>query len=136
MTIRDEKLLAIVRQETCCWCGSLPPNDPHHIYAKGMGGGSRLDTTENVVPLCRDCHQKHHNGNEPTRADLIHENAKRLGRTSADVLRQIRCDLNKPKPIGCKPPKKQSEKQQRKKLERRVHRLRAELKVLERRLAT
>lgn len=30
--------------------------DIHHIEARGMGGSKKLDTIENVMALCRNCH--------------------------------------------------------------------------------
>lgn len=34
----------------------------HHISGKPMGNKSnRYDTIENLIPLCRDCHDKCHN---------------------------------------------------------------------------
>jgi len=32
--------------------------DIHHIEARGMGGSKSKDTIENLMALCRNCHEK------------------------------------------------------------------------------
>lgn len=44
---------------TCEVC-SKPAVDIHHIQPKGMGGSKRLDGEENLIVLCRDCHNQAH----------------------------------------------------------------------------
>lgn len=39
----------------CEVCGSRAV-DIHHIEARGMGGSKKLDTIENIMALCRNCH--------------------------------------------------------------------------------
>ncbi len=34
--------------------------DVHHIDIKGMGGSKLKDNIENLIGLCRDCHNKAH----------------------------------------------------------------------------
>jgi len=46
------------RVRFCEWCGvphwkTAWPLDPHHIKSRGAGGG---DTLDNLVMLCRPCH--------------------------------------------------------------------------------
>jgi hypothetical protein len=55
--IRDPELLAEFRKLRCMACGSLPPNDCHHIKSKGSGGG---DDSFNLLTLCRVCHSNVH----------------------------------------------------------------------------
>ncbi len=65
MIVIDEKLLEEFRATIICeWCGRhiLSAAHPHHIYARGMGGGSRLDVRENLIALCFQCHGDVHAG--------------------------------------------------------------------------
>lgn len=71
MTIIDEALLARIRLLKCCWCGRRAPSEAAHIFAKGQGGGGRLDIGPNLVPLCRDDHQASHDGHRPITVDLL-----------------------------------------------------------------
>lgn len=52
--------------EEISWCEFCDKTgeklDCHHIYARGMGGGSRLDIPINLIILCRTCHDKAQNG--------------------------------------------------------------------------
>jgi len=36
--------------------------DIHHIQPKGMGGSKTKDTIENLIALCRNCHNQAHEG--------------------------------------------------------------------------
>lgn len=45
----------------CEVCGSKSV-DLHHIEPKGMGGSKTKDNIENLIALCRDCHNKAHAG--------------------------------------------------------------------------
>lgn len=58
MNFQDETIMKSVRQERCCFCGSEPPNDAHHLFGRGAGGGMRMDTFWNLAPMCRQCHNK------------------------------------------------------------------------------
>ena len=42
---------------TCEMCGQVAV-DFHHIEPKGMGGSKLKDYPENLIALCRDCHDK------------------------------------------------------------------------------
>lgn len=67
MKIINDKLLDEFRGPGRCekclfW---FPVRYPHHIYARGFGGGSRMDVPENLVSLCsvmpgNGCHEACH----------------------------------------------------------------------------
>lgn len=42
----------------CEWCGYRKAVDVNHIIPRGMGGSKNKDYIENLVGMCRDCHQK------------------------------------------------------------------------------
>ncbi len=74
MRIEDEKCLDSFRQAPCCEYCHAPSRDglhPHHWYARGMGGASRLDIRENLISLCPACHGKVHDGNIHREAILV-----------------------------------------------------------------
>lgn len=61
MKILDEALLDEFRAAPWCeWCGRPSPGrlDPHHVWAKGMGGGGQLDHRWNLFSMCRLCHDR------------------------------------------------------------------------------
>lgn len=65
MIIVNEPLLATFRAATQCEvCRAKIRTglDPHHVFARGMGGGHRLDVPFNLVAICRTCHTKTHLG--------------------------------------------------------------------------
>ena len=64
MIVIDEPLLDSFRNAPCELCGRRPAS-PHHLWAKGAGGGSRLDLPINLIALCPPCHQNVHAGNIP-----------------------------------------------------------------------
>lgn len=41
----------------CEICGR-EAHDIHHISARGMGGSDSKDNIENLIALCRECHDK------------------------------------------------------------------------------
>jgi hypothetical protein len=74
MIIKDEDLLDEFRgAKKCEWCRRRVggPAHPHHIWARGMGGGNRMDVRENLISLCLNCHQVVHNGEIPRDAILV-----------------------------------------------------------------
>lgn len=92
MIVIDEKLLTEFRRKVQCeWCGKPTPSgcDPHHLFSRGHGGGSRLDVRRNLVGLCRDCHNSHHNGHEPMRLDLLAVVAQREQCLQGDIEEEI-----------------------------------------------
>ena len=44
----------------CEHCERRAVVDIHHIQSKGMGGSTKLDVIENLIGLCRVCHDKAH----------------------------------------------------------------------------
>lgn len=88
MIIKDEKVLDLFRGPGVCeWCMRFRySRDAAHIFARGLGGGHRLDVLENLVSLCRDCHQVSHAGKSPTRKDMLALVCKREGVTYEQVL--------------------------------------------------
>lgn len=64
MIIVNEPLLADFRGSgECGFCkGHTGARDPHHLACRGMGGGHRIDTCWNIIPLCRLCHMAAHDG--------------------------------------------------------------------------
>lgn len=93
MTITDESMLDNFRGPgrcDLCWKECLA-TEPHHVKAKGIGGGSRLDISINLLRVgstlrwCCPCHNAIHNGHVP-KDDVINAVAKREG-TSADAIR-------------------------------------------------
>jgi hypothetical protein len=70
--IIDEATLDLFRVPVPCeWCKLRPSTDPHHIYAKGMGGGGRLDIRINICSLCRTCHNGAHAHGDPHITELL-----------------------------------------------------------------
>lgn len=73
MRVADRDLLREFREPGRCelclkWCKK---REPHHLWAKGMGGGGRLDVRINLIALgstlewqC-ECHTRIHNGLVP-----------------------------------------------------------------------
>ena len=66
MKVIDNRLLNEFRKKKVCeFCGEFITDgcDPHHILARGQGGGGRLDVRINLIGLCpywqgNDCHRK------------------------------------------------------------------------------
>jgi hypothetical protein len=81
----DPTLLESVRLRCRCErCRKRGPVDPHHVFARGMGGAGRLDLPENLIALCRWCHDAFHAGNIK-RAELLDLVAVRE-RTTVDAI--------------------------------------------------
>ena len=91
MIIKDELLLAEFRAKSHCerckrWCpGEL---DPHHVFARGIGGGKRLDVRINLLSLCRWCHADHHTG-RISRRELVALVAHREQRQPETLVTEI-----------------------------------------------
>lgn len=106
MRIINPSLLESFRMKRVCeWCGRANRGshmEAHHLFCKGMGGGSRLDVAINLCALCRECHQSSHDGNEPTKIDLLAIVAQRESRQQdemeREIFRLIRADQNGKEP--------------------------------------
>jgi hypothetical protein len=58
-TFRSKKYLDFIRGKPCLACGKPAPSDPHHENLGFCGAGMKAPDTH-TVPLCRECHRKHH----------------------------------------------------------------------------
>ena len=63
----DEALLESFRNKRRCDLCGLPVYnvrpEPHHVYPKGMGSGSRVDIRENIMAVHWKCHRSIEDGN-------------------------------------------------------------------------
>jgi len=58
--------------EVCGKVGIIPDDiDIHHIEPKGMGGSKLKDNPENLIALCRTCHEYAHDQNTPSHRDYL-----------------------------------------------------------------
>ncbi len=62
IVIDPDLLLAFRLKGRCEHCGLSRPTDPHHLFGRGFGGGTRLDVRLNLMALCRACHDLYHGG--------------------------------------------------------------------------
>jgi hypothetical protein len=87
--IHDEHLLEKFRRTLRCeWCGRRGYVNPHHLWARGAGGGSRLDIRINLMAMCHVCHREVHDG-KIKRQDLLATVAIREGLHQDDISREI-----------------------------------------------
>lgn len=100
MIIVNKKLLAEFRaKKNCEVCGRKAPAtglDPDHLYAKGLGGGRRLDIKWNLVASCRRCHNRRHDGSIDM-AVLFGIVARREGVTTQKVVEYLQLLRRLPK---------------------------------------
>lgn len=59
----------------CEVCGNKA-NDIHHIDCRGMGGGKDKDTIENLMAVCRMCHEKY--GDKKEYIELLKQTHERF----------------------------------------------------------
>jgi hypothetical protein len=87
----DPKLLDTFRGAgACSWCNRwCRYRHAAHVFARGMGGGGRLDVALNLVSLCPECHLEHHDGRRPLRCDLLAVVAAREGMLQGEVEAQL-----------------------------------------------
>lgn len=98
MKIIDEPLLDLFRAPGPCerCLRPQPRREPHHVRAKGMGGGSRLDVRINLVALCTACH-RFIQGNRQREAGILAIIAEREGTTPEAIHEEIDRLLRLPK---------------------------------------
>ena len=98
MKIIDKALLSLFGLGVwCAYCGKRAPGlDPHHLWAKGLGAGSRLDISINLIGLDRRCHTLVHAG-KIKKAALLAIVAKREGTTPEAITDEINRLLRLPK---------------------------------------
>lgn len=92
MRIYDDDLLAEFRSvRECEWCHRPTPGgcEPHHLWAKGMGGGGQLDIRVNLCSLCILCHRAQHDGNRPMHCDILAVVAAREKCYQSDIEKAI-----------------------------------------------
>ena len=91
MIRHDPDLLEYFRnRRTCEWCGYRDQGrlDPHHVEARGMGGGKRLDVALNLVSVHRFCHQEIEAGGVKAKEKCFEIIAKREGLSGPDEVRE------------------------------------------------
>lgn len=83
MKLIDAKAIAGAKRPRCEWCRcAFAPKHTHHIFGKGAG---RVDWAGNLVCLCVVCHAIHHDGNEPSKAQLLALAAEREGLLQSEI---------------------------------------------------
>src|SRR3990172_1593157 len=74
----------------CAICGTPKGLDSHHIAVRGMGGrkGAIVDSKDNLITLCRNCHHNIHEGGwELERSEAVLRVTDR--RTGKEVMRRL-----------------------------------------------
>lgn len=101
MVIIDEKLLEEFRQPGACeWCGYwYEARQPHHLLARGMGAGRRIDHKFNLISLCYLCHNDVHNG-KILKCDLLAVVSRREGKLQDEIEAEVNRIRRLPKPMG------------------------------------
>jgi hypothetical protein len=61
--------------------------DIHHIEARGMGGTKKVDTIDNLIALCRECHIKL--GDKKEYKDFLQDIVKKRGHTDRDSNKRL-----------------------------------------------
>ena len=54
-----------IRGLPCDLCAAPAPSDPHHVRTRAAGG-----TAKDLIPVCRTCHTRIHDGHGPSREHL------------------------------------------------------------------
>jgi hypothetical protein len=88
--IIDEACLQSFRDKHRCErCGKRGLVEPHHAASsRGMGGGWRLDIPICLLSLCRQCHQRTHDG-DVGKEELLAIIAAREGCTPESIMEEI-----------------------------------------------
>jgi 5-methylcytosine-specific restriction endonuclease McrA len=64
----------------CCEVCNRRAVDIHHIETRGMGGSKLMDTPENLMALCRECHHEADFGVELSKDFLKAVHLKKLNK--------------------------------------------------------
>jgi hypothetical protein len=64
----------------CCEVCNRRAVDIHHIEPRGMGGSKLMDTPENLMALCRECHHEADFGVELSKDFLKAVHLKKLNK--------------------------------------------------------
>jgi 5-methylcytosine-specific restriction endonuclease McrA len=87
MKVVDKKLLRKVSERVICEnCGRPGPTDPHHLFTRGSG---RVDVSENLLALCRECHNGFHSCGKPSRNELLAISAKKHKTTPEKIMAKV-----------------------------------------------
>lgn len=98
MIVKSEKTLQLFRGlKWCAWCGRQAQCQACHVFARGHGGGTRLDIALNLFSGCPDCHAAQHAGRRPILCDRLTIVAAREGMLQDQVERQLRRIMSAPK---------------------------------------
>lgn len=91
-SVVDKPLLDRFRLSRMChFCGKATPGgcDPHHVFGRGTGGGSRFDVAINLIALCWQCHREDLPGGRITREQILAVVAKREKTTRDEIVRTM-----------------------------------------------
>lgn len=89
MRIVDPVAIEKARLPYCELCGSRGSIHVHHVFARGMGGGGRLDVAINLISLCWQCHRKVHDG-RIAKSRILRVIARRHGASMEEIEGRIR----------------------------------------------
>lgn len=89
MQIIDRAAIEKARKPYCELCGREQATHVHHIFARGMGGGGRLDVAINLISLCWQCHRKVHDG-RILRSHILQAVARRHRMGAEEIENRIR----------------------------------------------
>ncbi len=89
MIVKSEETLDRYRGTLRCeLCGMVRVCSPHHIFGRGMGGGTRLDVDENLIATCLFCHSDVHAG-VIGRGEVLQAVSRRMHMTPAEVEQKV-----------------------------------------------
>ena len=61
---------------------------PHHVWARGMGGGTRLDVDCNLIAVCHGCHMDIHEG-IIGRGEVVGAVSRRMKISAAEIEQRV-----------------------------------------------
>lgn len=83
----------VPRNPKCIVCGGVT-SEGHHVINKSKSNNLRYDVN-NLVPLCRGCHCRHHLSGDPYIISTIIQKKGQEWFDDLQVRRRIICKLNK-----------------------------------------